>query len=74
MSDVYPLSGILGVSFDFTLLSPLLLLCQVLLLFLSCLFFPLWPFLLTLFQENSAIFFAKKYDFLYGFCLATGRS
>ena len=35
MSDVCPMSGILGLSFDSTLLSPLLFFCLVLLLFLS---------------------------------------
>ena len=41
-----PLSGISWLSFDFTLLSPLLLLCLLPLLFLSCLFFflPTGPF------------------------------
>ena len=40
MSDVSPLSGISGLSFDSTLPSPLLSFCLVLLLFLSCLFLP----------------------------------
>ena len=35
MSDVSPLSGISGLSFDSTLLSPLLFFCLVILLFLS---------------------------------------
>ena len=38
MSDVSPLSGISGLSFDSTLLSPLLFFCLVLLLFLSIVF------------------------------------
>ena len=44
MSDVTPLSGISGLSFDPTLLSPLLLFCLVLLLFPSYLFLPAGPF------------------------------
>ena len=43
-----PLSGISGLSFDSTLLSPLLFFCLVLLLFLSYTFF----FLLANFPEN----------------------
>ena len=39
MSDVSPLSEISGLSFDSTLLSPLLFFCRVLRLFLSYLFF-----------------------------------
>ena len=35
MSDVFPLSGISGLSFDLTLLSPLFFYCLVLLIFLS---------------------------------------
>ena len=45
MSDVSPLSGISGLSFDPTLLSPLVYFCLVLLLFLSDLFLPAGPFL-----------------------------
>ena len=44
MSDVSPLSAISGLSFDFTLLSPLLFSCLALLLFLSYLFLPASPF------------------------------
>ena len=44
MSDVSPLSGISGLSFDSTLLSPLLFFCLVLLPFLSCRFLPAGPF------------------------------
>ena len=44
MSDVSPLSGISGLSFDSTLLSPLLFFCLVLLLFLSYRFLPAGPF------------------------------
>ena len=44
MSDVSPLSGILGLSFDSTLLSPLLFFCLVLLPFLSYRFLPAGPF------------------------------
>ena len=49
MSDVYPLSGISGLSFDSTLLSPLLFLCLLPLLFLCCLFFCLLALSLDLF-------------------------
>ena len=38
--SVSPLSGISGLSFDSTLLSPLLFFCLVLLLFIPCLFLP----------------------------------
>ena len=44
MSDVFPLSGISGLSFDSTLLSPLLFFCLVLLPFLSYRFLPAGPF------------------------------
>ena len=44
MSDVSPLSGISGLSFDSTLLSPLLFFCLVLLPFLSYRFLPAGPF------------------------------
>ena len=44
MSDVSPLSGISGLSFDFTLLSPLLFFCLVLLPFLSYRFLSAGPF------------------------------
>ena len=44
MSDVSPMSGISGLSFDYTLLSPLLFFCLVLLCFLSDLFLPAGPF------------------------------
>ena len=44
MSDVSPLSGISGLSFDSTLISPLLFFCLVLLPFLSYLFQPARPF------------------------------
>ena len=44
MSDVSPLSGISGLSFDSTLLSPLFFFCLVLLPFLSYLFLPAGPF------------------------------
>ena len=44
MSDVSPLSGISGLSFDSTLLSPFLFFCLVLLPFLSYLFLPAGPF------------------------------
>ena len=44
MSEVSPLSGITGLSFDSTLLSPLLFFCLLLLPFLSYLFLPAGPF------------------------------
>ena len=44
MSDVSPLSGISGLSFDSTLLSPRLFFCLVLLPFLSYRFLPAGPF------------------------------
>ena len=44
MSDVSPLSGISGLSFDSTLVSPLLFFCLVLLPFLSYRFLPAGPF------------------------------
>ena len=44
MSDVSPLSGISGLSFDSTLLSSLLFFCLVLLLVVSHLFVPAGPF------------------------------
>ena len=44
MSDVSPLSGISGLSFDSTLVSPVLFFCLVLLPFLSYPFLPAGPF------------------------------
>ena len=59
MSDVSPLSGISGLSFDSTLLSPLLFFCLVLLPF--CLIvFCLLALSFQLFPENSSIFFVKR--------------
>ena len=60
MSDVSPLSGISGLSFDSILLSPLLLFCLVLLPFLSYLFFCLLVHSSELSSENSSIFFVKR--------------
>ena len=57
MSYVSPLSGISGLSFDSTLLSPLLIFCWVLLLFLSYLFYCLLAHSSDIFPENSSIFF-----------------
>ena len=53
MSDVSPLSGISGLSFDSTLLSPLLFFCLVLLLVLPYLFFfpACWSILLNIFKK-----------------------
>ena len=72
MFDVSPLSRISGLSFDSTLLSPLLFFCLVLLPFLSYRFLPVGPFS-KLFPENSSIFFVKRQAFLYGSCLAVRR-
>ena len=44
MSDVSPLSGISGLSFDSTLLVPLLFFCLILLPFVSDIFLPAGPF------------------------------
>ena len=73
MSDVSPLSGISGLSFDSTFISPLLFFC------LSCypfcfIFFCLLALSSELFLENSSIFFVKREAFLYGSCLAVRRS
>ena len=58
MSDVTPLSGISGLSFDSTLLSPLLFFCLVLLVlpFLSYLFLPTGPFFCTFSKKFFTIF------------------
>ena len=61
MSDVSPLLGISGLSFDSTLLSPLLFFCLVLLLF--CLFSACWSILLNFFQKILPIYFVKRYAF-----------
>ena len=65
MSDVTPLSGISGLSFDSTLLPTLSFFCLSLLLFLSYLFsfsffFCLLVYFPELFPENSSIFFVKR--------------
>ena len=52
MSDVSPLSGISGLSFDSTLLSSLL--------FFYLIFFCLLVLSSELFSENSSIFFVKS--------------
>ena len=57
VADVSPLSGISGLSFDSTLLSPLLFLCLVLLLFLS--------YLLLLHTGPFYFFFFQKKIFKY---------
>ena len=56
MSDVSPLSGISGLSFDSTLLSPLLFFCLVLLPFLSYSFLPAGPFFSTFSRKFFKIF------------------
>ena len=58
MSDVSPLSGISGLSFDSTLLSPLLFICLVLLPFLS--FSASWSFLLNFFQKILQYFSLRE--------------
>ena len=63
MSDDSPLSAISGLSFDSTLLSPLLFFCRDLLLSQSYQFSACWPILLTFSPENSSIFFVKKKAF-----------
>ena len=52
-----PLSGISGLSFDSTLLSPLLFFCLVLLVFLSYLFFCLLVHSPELLSQNSSSIF-----------------
>ena len=78
MSDVSLLPGISGLSFDSTLLSPLLFFCLVLLLFLSYLFFSFFFCHLVhfpeLFLELFSIFFVKRQAFLYGSSLAARRN
>ena len=56
MSDVSLLSGISGLSFDSTLLSPLLFFCLVLLPFLSYRFLPAGPFFSTFSRKFFNIF------------------
>ena len=56
MSDVSPMSGISGLSFDSTLLSPLLFFCLVLLPFLSYRFLPAGPFFSTFSRKFFNIF------------------
>ena len=56
MSDVSPLSGISGLSFDSTLLSPLLFFCLVLLPFLSYCFLPAGPFFSTFSRKFLSVF------------------
>ena len=73
MSDVSPLPGISRLSFDSTLLSPVLFSCLVLLPFLSFLFLPA-GLSSQLFPENSSIFFVKRLAFLYCSCSAARRS
>ena len=56
MSDVSPLSGTSGLSFDSTLLSPLLFFCLFLLTFLSYPFLPAGPFFWTFSEKIFSIF------------------
>ena len=55
MSDVFPLSGISGLSFDSTLLSLVLFFGLVLVLFESYLFSDCWPILLTFSRKMFSI-------------------
>ena len=59
MFDVSPLCGISGLSFDTTLLSPLLFFCLVLLLFLSYLFLSAGPFFWIFFQKVLQYFLLR---------------
>ena len=63
---VSPLSGISGLSFDSTLLSPLLFFCLVLLPFLSYRFLPAGPF----FKKFSRKFFNIFLEEIGFFCMA----
>ena len=74
MSNVFPLSGISGLSFDSTLLSPLLFFCLVPFLFQYGLFSACWPILLNFFQNFFQYFSLRSRLFLYGSCLAARRS
>ena len=74
MSDVSPLSGISGLSFDSTLLSSLLFFCLILLPLLSYLLSACWPILLNFFQKILQYFSLRDGLFLYGSCLAVRRS
>ena len=55
MSDVSLLPAISGLSFDSTLLTPLLFFCIHLLLFLSCLSAAYRPILLIFFKKKSSV-------------------
>ena len=74
MSDVSPLSGISGLSFDSTLLSPVLFFCLVLFLFLTYFLSTCWSILLNFFQKILPRFFVKTKAFLYGPCSAARGS
>ena len=73
MSDVFRLSGITRLSFDSTLLPPLLFFCRVLCLFLSCLFFCLLAHS-DFFQKILQYFSLSDSLFLHVSCLAARRS
>ena len=55
-----PLSGISGLSFDSTLLYPLLFICLVLLLFLSSVFSACWSILLIFFEKILLYFSLRE--------------
>ena len=74
MSDVSPLSGISGLSFDSTLLSPLLFFFLVLLIFLFYRFSACWPTFLNLLQKILQYVFVMREACLYGSFLAARRS
>ena len=65
MSDVLPLCGISGLSFDSPFLSPLLFFCLVSLLFLFGHFFVNGPFSCLFPQGTWPTFFVKRF-----FCMA----
>ena len=60
MSNVSPWSGIAGLSFDSTLLSPVLFFCLVLLLFLLVFSSAIWPILLNFFQKIPQYFWLRE--------------
>ena len=76
LSDVFPLSGISGLSFDSPLLSTLLVFFLILSLFLCYLFSSssYWSIPLNFFQKILQYVSLRDRPFLYGSCLAARRS
>ena len=74
MSDVSLLPAISGLSFDSTLLTPLLFFCIHLLLFLSCLSAAYRPILLIFFKKNLPFvcLFRSQIGFLMWLLFCTG--